>query len=225
VARQEAYRILAELQEKGLVEKIIAMPTEFKFIPIEDCLHILIERKKTEISETRKKATKLLQKLKEKNSKNILQEEESQFILVPEKEVRRRLRMAIENAQTSIDTVVTWNRLRIRMVDFDDTVKKALKRGVKFRFIIDKSEDENPLLEIREALTKDPLYKIKYSNHQLSAILGIYDEKEVIISISATAGIDEAPVLASNNLCLLVVAKNYFEAMWKTALEPNPNAH
>jgi sugar-specific transcriptional regulator TrmB len=46
VARQEAYRVLAELQEKGLVEKIIEIPTKFKPIPIEDCIYLLIERKK-----------------------------------------------------------------------------------------------------------------------------------------------------------------------------------
>ena len=130
--------------------------------------------------------------------------------------------MAIENAQTSIDTIATWKRLRNGMFNFDDTVKKALKRGVKFRFITDKPKDENPLLEIREASTKNPLYKVKYSNCPLSAVLGMYDEKEVIISISATAGIDEAPVLASNNPCLLAVSQNYFEVMWKTALKPKP---
>ncbi|MEM4733518.1 MAG: helix-turn-helix domain-containing protein, partial [Candidatus Bathyarchaeia archaeon] len=38
IARQEVYRVLSDLYEKGLVEKIIAKPTEFKAVPIEDCL-------------------------------------------------------------------------------------------------------------------------------------------------------------------------------------------
>lgn len=55
VARQEVYRILKELQEKGLVEKIIVMPTKFKALPIEDCLRTLIERKKKKFLKQRKK--------------------------------------------------------------------------------------------------------------------------------------------------------------------------
>ena len=46
MARQQVYRVLAELQDKGLVEKIISIPTEFEPVPIEDCMFVLIERKK-----------------------------------------------------------------------------------------------------------------------------------------------------------------------------------
>jgi hypothetical protein len=55
VARQEAYRVLDELQEKGLVEKIIARPTEFEPIPIDDCIYILIKGKKMKFLKTGKK--------------------------------------------------------------------------------------------------------------------------------------------------------------------------
>jgi sugar-specific transcriptional regulator TrmB len=44
VARQEVYRILYELQEKGLVEKVMAIPTEFKEALIQYSVRILIER-------------------------------------------------------------------------------------------------------------------------------------------------------------------------------------
>lgn len=222
IARQDIYRVTSELHKLGLVEKVIAAPNEFKAIPLTEGIHILLQRMHEERAESHKKIVQLMRRHKDENVKINPQEPEPQFLLVPEKEVRRRLRIAIENAQTSIDTIVTWGRLRIGMFDFDEIIKKALKRGVKFRFIIDKPEDENPLLEIREAFKKNPLYKVKYSNHNLSAVLGIYDEKEVIISISATGGIGEAPVLATNNPCLLALAKNYFEVMWRTTLEPKP---
>ncbi|MEJ5326773.1 MAG: helix-turn-helix domain-containing protein [Candidatus Bathyarchaeia archaeon] len=56
MARQEVYRVLAELQEKSLVEKIISRPTEFKPVSIEDCLSILVaSKKKTRFLKTRKK--------------------------------------------------------------------------------------------------------------------------------------------------------------------------
>jgi sugar-specific transcriptional regulator TrmB len=220
VARQEAYRILAELQEKGLVERIIAMPTEFKPIPIKDCIYILIGRKKNEISKTQKEAITLLQKLKEESS-HALQEEEPQFILVPEKEAIRRVRRNIENTRTSLDVITTLNRFKLGLFNFDEVDKKALERGVKFRLIINKPDDENSLTEIVKAVTENPLFEIRYINTPPLAAIAIYDKKEVIIAISATAAINEVPILMSNNPSLLAIAQNYFETMWLTAMEIN----
>lgn len=223
VARQEAYRILDELQEKGLVEKIIDMPTEFKPIPIEDCIHILIESKKNEISETQKKATSLLRKIKKKNShtKAQLQENASQFILVPEKEVIRRTRRNIENTQKSLDIITTLNRFKPGIFNFDEVDKKALERGVKFRLIINKPEDENSLTEIVKAVTKNPLFDLRYINPPPLAAIAIYDKRKMIIAISATAAINEVPMLMSNNPSLLAIVQSYFETMWLTAMKSN----
>jgi sugar-specific transcriptional regulator TrmB len=63
-ARQEVYRILHELEEKGFVERIIAMPTEFKAITIKNCLRILIEHQKHKISKHEKKQLNYLKNLK-----------------------------------------------------------------------------------------------------------------------------------------------------------------
>jgi sugar-specific transcriptional regulator TrmB len=220
VARQEAYRILAELQEKGLVEKIIAMPTEFKPIPLEDCLHILIERKKNEVSETQEKATKLLKTFKGKNSKNTLQEEESQFILVPEKGAYlQKIRKVFENSQTSIDGITTLKRFRSIMPIFGEDIKKALKRGVKMRIITEKPEDENSLPEIAKALKQNPLFRVRYILTPLLALLSIIDKKEVTIVTSARAGLDESTTLWSNNPSLVAVSRDYFEIAWVTAME------
>jgi len=220
VARQEAYRILAELQEKGLVEKIIAMPTEFKPIPIEDCLHILIERKKSELSETEKKAARLLQRFKGKNSKNAPQEEESQFILVPGKGAYfQRTRKVFENAQTSVDAVTTLKRFQSITLILDEELKKALKRGVRMQIITEKPEDENSLPERIKALEQDPLYRIRYALTPPLAPLMIIDNKEVTIVTSASADLDESPTLCSNNPNLVAVFRDYFEKAWTAAIE------
>ena len=64
VARQEIYRVICELQERGLVEKVIAKPTEYIPVPIQDGIKILVDRKHKESSESNKKAMKLLKKYK-----------------------------------------------------------------------------------------------------------------------------------------------------------------
>jgi len=215
--------VLAELQEKGLVEKIIARPTEFKPIPMGDCLSILIENKKNEISENQKKAASLLRKFKKKNSqaKAQLQEEDLQFILIPEKEVIRRARRKIENTRTSLDAITTLNRFKSGIFNFYEVGGKALERGVKIRLIINKPDDENSLTQIAKAAPKKPLFDLRYINTPPSAAIAIYDKKEVIIATSVTATINEAPILMSNNPSLLAIAQSYFETLWLTAMESN----
>ena len=45
VARQEVYRVLSDLEEKGLIEKIIARPSQFKPIPAREVVAILIQNR------------------------------------------------------------------------------------------------------------------------------------------------------------------------------------
>jgi sugar-specific transcriptional regulator TrmB len=42
IARQEIYRVTSELQEKGLIEKIIATPVEYRAIPVHDAINVLL---------------------------------------------------------------------------------------------------------------------------------------------------------------------------------------
>lgn len=223
VARQDIYRITSELQEYGLVEKIIATPNEFKVIPLKEGMSILLQRIHEERAEADRKVMQLVERYKDNNEKANLIEKEPQFVLVPEKDVSLSIKRAIENAQTSVDTITTLIRFRTGIFDFDEIVTEALKRGVKFRFIIDKPEDQKSLPEISKALIKNPLLKIRYGHHPPLAVVGIFDRQEVIISISTIMGLDETPVLLSNNPCLLLMAQNYFEMTWITAAEPNLN--
>lgn len=48
VARTDLYRITHELEKKGLVERILANPTQFKPIPLAECLPVLLQRKNQE---------------------------------------------------------------------------------------------------------------------------------------------------------------------------------
>jgi sugar-specific transcriptional regulator TrmB len=223
VARQDIYRITSELQKYGLVEKIIATPNEFKVIPLRDGISILLQRIYEERAEADRKVMKLMERYKDNDANANLIEKEPQFVLVPEKDVSLSIKRAIENTQISVDTITTLIRFRSGIFDFDEMLTEALKRGVKFRFIIDKPEDQKSLPEISKALAKNPLLKIRYGHHPPLAVVGIFDRQEVIISTSTIMRLDENPVLLSNNPCLLLMAQNYFEMAWITAAESNLN--
>lgn len=221
MARQEVYRVLDELQEKGLVEKIIARPTEFKPVLIEDCLSILIASKKNEFSENQRKAAILLRKFNKESSriKSQIQEDDSKFILIPEREVTKRVKRKIENTRTSLDAITTLNRFRHLIQNVNDECEKALERGVKFRLIVNKFDNENLLTPVTKSVPKNPLFNLRYISTPHRVALAIYDKKEVCVAISATASINETPILMSNNPSLVEIAQSYFETAWIKAME------
>jgi len=221
IARQEAYRILAELQEKGLVEKIIDMPTEFKPIPIENSMSILIKRKKNEVSKTQKEAARLLQKLKQKTLQSTLKEDETRFSLFPEPVAVRREKGTLKTVQRSYD-VITSCRDPHSVIFIDmEGIAEALQRGVKIRVIIDKTDEKEVLSDIIKQLKKYPNFKIMYLPNAPEALMSIYDEKEAWVCTCTHPVLKECPTLQTNNSCLLSILQDYFEIRWLTAMENN----
>jgi sugar-specific transcriptional regulator TrmB len=221
VARQEVYRVLAELQEKGLVTKIIARPTEFEPIPIKDCISILIKPKENEISEIQKEATILLQKLKQKSSKNTLEEDETQFSLFPEQATLRKEKGMLEAVRRNFDVVTSWRDPHAIMFIGMEDIGKALRRDVKIRVIIDKPDEEKLLSDIRKNLEKYPAFKIRYLLNAPKALISIYDKKEAWVCTCTCPVLKKCPTLWTNNPCLLSILQDYFEMIWFRAVEGN----
>jgi sugar-specific transcriptional regulator TrmB len=226
VARQEVYRILDELHKGSLVEKIIVTPTEFKSVPMENCVSILVDRKKSEISETQKKATKLLQKLKKTTTKNTLHEEAAQFSLIPERESAiLRLRKAAETAQISINFISKAKSFLQGSVIFEKSLEKALAKGVEIRWIVEESENASSFQKIAQAFLKNPSFKLKIISSPPKVRLGIYDEKEVSFVALPDCDMTNSPVLWTNNLSFVSIMLECFETLWSKAVEYKPKEH
>jgi len=220
IDRSDVYRIVSKLQEKGLVEKTIAKPNTFKAMPIHDGLPMLLRRKAEEYNEIEAKAKELLQKYEKNNEKEILQRDESQFILVPKKEAaRRKFANAIENTQVSCDMILHWECFRYGMMEDTETWKKTVEKGVKIRFIVYKSKDEKAVSRIVQILKKKGSFKIRYIFTPPPATISIFDKKETIITISPTPHPREAPNLWSNNPSLIAIFQDYFELTWRASKE------
>lgn len=220
VAREHVYQIMPRLQELGLVEKVISVPTFFKAIPISDALFILLERRTRKTFELEAKTRDFLKNFIESKEKMTLQKKESQFILVPKKNAIIQMKKnKVEDAQTSIDCITILKRFLQIVFTYGEVINKALEKGVKIRVITQKPEDEESLPEIVKDFKKNPSYKLRYTLKPPPAVVTVYDKKEVFIITSPTADLAESPALWSNNPNLLAIVNTCFEAMWTTALE------
>ena len=74
VAPQDVYRVLTELQEKGLVEKIIAKPAMYKATTFKESISVLLQNKKEEYIEIEKQVKIMANNFSENKNQDVLPE-------------------------------------------------------------------------------------------------------------------------------------------------------
>lgn len=210
VAQSDVYRVVSKLEKHGLIERVVAIPKEFKAIPMDEGLALLLQRRDSQNAMLHKKATELLQSFKRKTRETALQEEISNFILIPAVHVHK-IRNAVDNAQMSVLCFSSLGMFRkVRFVT-EDVWKKGVKRGIKFQFIIGKPHDEKVILELDPVLKNNDRFEIKWTRTSMPCMI-LIDKKEVFLRTEMNL---EAPVLWSNNPVIVAMIQEYFETKWK----------
>jgi sugar-specific transcriptional regulator TrmB len=219
VTRQDIYRIMPTLQKLGLAQKILTIPTGWEATPIDEGLAILLEHKNKQFSELQKKTTKLLNKFKKHKKRTEWQEEWEEFVIIHGSETFKHwLNKKMEEVQNSKGAFVTWDLLRRVLFDELKQIKRDLKRGVKFRYIVYGFDEKNDEIELDPYLKKNPNFQIRYILNPPLAAIAVFDEKEVVFS-SPTRNLLATPKLWSNNPHFVALIQEYFETKWETAQE------
>ncbi len=207
IARQDIYRILPVLENYGLVEKIIAVPTRYRPVALEDGLSLLMAQRTKEFQDMQNKAKMVL--------KNFVAQEPqfyeaiSQFRITSARPLFiKRVKESIAQTKCSIDIVYDDSLLRAIVFDTIDDLQKAIDRGVKIRAITRKEETLDKNLEL---LVKSPLFELRFTNEDVSVCLAIFDDREVKFRTSQKI----VPTLWTNNQSIVKLAQVYFDSVWK----------
>jgi len=219
IARQDIYRVLAELQEMGFVEKALTDPVAFEAISLEETIDVMMKARAKKSCELETKTRTLLQKFTENDKKRIIGEgEEPQFVLIPRgRACLKKGKEAIEAARGSIDCVTSYKRFLQMMFVTSKEIVEALNRGVKFRFVLEKPDTERTLPKDLEDFCKTSACNIRYISSPPQAIIAIYDEKTVhyLIQTDSDKGdFMKLSMLSSKNPSFISIMKDYFETMW-----------
>lgn len=219
IAREEVYRLLAQLQKKGLIERIISSPTQFKAIPLEQGFAILIRRKEKEISEIKKETSKIIEDFKQNNTKPTINEQEPQFTLIPGKEALiMKLKKMIENTEKTTDVIIEGHAFGKFIFELFEVTSEALRRNVRFRVIIGNPIEKKLWKKTVQEFAKYANYKIKTLTVKHSLVLAINDKKEVIVICFSRKNFADSPAIWSNNANLIEIAQHCFESMWEKAI-------
>ncbi len=221
VPRTDLYRVLKELEEKGIVERIIANPTQFKAIPIDKCLDLLIQQRTAESLKLQKRAAKLRQNFNQRIENGQEDTVASRFILIPGSRAVEKIGNSIDSAKTNIDVAISFLRFSHGIFLYSEKLEKAWRRKVTCRFVVGLSEKEQFSEEQLSFFRKSALCRVKFVVSPIQTVLGVYDRNEIFIIENPQAGLRESPALWSNNSSLIALAKDYFEILWVTAME-NP---
>ncbi len=219
VASQDVYRVLSELQEKGLVEKIIDKPNRYRPIPLKEGVSMLLQRRAKETAEL-EKATAEICKNFQNIDKNEYKSENNEFILIPEKEaVLSKFWRNIESAQISLDLMNDFQEGIDGHEALFELEMKAIDRGVKIRDILYNPKKTNKTNSLSKLLKRKPAFQTKTAQFPLPIKVTIKDRKEVLISTRMEVNTKTQPYLWSNNPLLVQIIQNWYDMMWEKAEE------
>jgi len=214
--RMDVYRALKKLQAAGLVNAVAGRPTKFIPVPVREALNMLIEearRKVREMEERRRQIVAEFSKL------TVPKVQYGPRIRVIEGRVNvyRTLEKMYASAEEGICLITTVNDLyRMSLVDLDDVLRKASRKGVTIRILTNPTRDDETIIkaytkfsEVRGTILPTPLR------------MSTSDSREAVVSIL----MDDSMVLKTrkdvslwtDGAGLIGAVKMLFEEGWKAS--------
>lgn len=216
IAQSDVYRVLKTLQKKGLVEKRIENPSTYKSVQFETGSTFLLNRKKSEYRDLKRKMSQLNKQFQKTKKVNCVLSEESHFLMIPKREnVVKRIIQAIDRSEKSVDLYLSWKRFYRGMTQvFTSSIEKAWTRGVQFRIVAEAPKETAAQKKASEFCRISPNCKVRFMPDRPKTVLGLYDQKEVFIIINPKEGLFDSPALWSNNQSLITAIQEYFDLLW-----------
>lgn len=217
VAREKVYCVMPQLQEIGLVEKILTVPVEFKAIPLSNITSILIEKRLNETDEIRRKTRELL--LANIKEEKLKQNSDEESIVLCNKQIGQKKRMeAFENATESLDVLTLGFDLEDDWSYYLRKYKKVLKRNGQIRLILQQPIETKRAKEGLTYLARNPLFHCRYAECVSPGMsLYIIDRKQVTIATSTKDFPRKYSVICGRNPVLVSLTRGYFETVWNQA--------
>ena len=218
ISRQEIYRVINELQNRCLVEKILARPVRYRAIPITEAVPHLLIRVNEERIESHNKVIQFLERHRHKKPRLNFQENAKKFLLIPERtSLSRRIKQEITVSQKNIKIVMPSKKFLPSLFDLSDSLKAAMQRDVAVEWIINKHLDSNGKPTILENLSKFTHFKLRYVPQVSLLTFGIYDANTVIIASDSQLNYVESQALWTNAVPFVKLANNYFDNLWNNS--------
>ena len=216
IARQDIYRIAPKLLKKGLIERTITTPTEYKATALKQALRTLLKQRNNEFKKLQEAVGVLIYNYSN-SIKRVEPRSDSEFVLIPAREAFMvHVRKSVSNSKRSIKIVASLKRFWQGLKEFEEARNRAMRKGAEVKIVTDRPYDQT-LSDEFEAIRKKSGLIVRFVPEQPRAVVILVDNKEAFMITSPIADIREAPALWSDNPSFVILANNYFEDLWTKA--------
>lgn len=218
------YRTLAELQKKGLVEKVIATPYKFKATPLDFGLQLLMVRHTRQHLELQRELKEFFIRRKHKYVSETPQEEEYKLTMVEGKDRILQIKQ-IEHGkvQRCVDMLSTLQRWLQFLDNCCEEYKGALARKVKYRLVIQAPAEGFNFQDKAQAIISDPNFELRFSTEPLICNLAVFDERQASINFFPSKSVLESPLILTNHPSFIQMCQDHFETVWRSSQKSKIN--
>ena len=210
VVRQDTYRVLSVLHNRGLVEKILDTPTMYRCVPMKSGMSKLLNQKSEEYNQVKNKTKFMLNNYETSNDVEKHEHDKFHFLLTSSNELFiQKIKKEIANTTSLIEMIYQQERMSTIAFYLYDDFEKAVARGVKIRLITTFGESE--VDKNLKTLQKIDSLEMRYVEETPGVGLSLFDNKRCFIRIAPSIG----QSLCTTNTNLTILAKLYFTHIWK----------
>ena len=222
IDKSNVYRALKDLEKLELIETQIGPSKIYKPVPLSICLSILLKKKKEDFYKLRKNLNKLAKEVDSFYEKaNIPNKDVLKIYPSGSFTFCRKWEKTLKKVQNSVDLIATEHR-EPKDDPIWDIYVDLLKKGVKVRWIIDRSfgDDKEFAMRVKQFqhLFRYPTIEMKICYNCLEPYGVICDNKLVIIFLCDKPPIKYAKTLWTNNRQILLNFKEHFEINWSKGI-------
>ncbi len=222
VQRQDVYRVVSELEEQSIVEKLLTQPARYYGVGMSEAVSVLLKHKKEEFGGIEQKSQSFLQRLEGNKPIDLHEKNEHQFYVVKGKTGLLRNIMENFNASTkTVDIATTQERFLQALNHLRPQYEKKLSQGVNCRVITEKPTNIAAFFTAVGNILNAPGLKLKYANASLKANLVIFDNQKAVAAMQTGDSWLKGPVIYTNNPAFLSMFQDYFNKAWKNGKNYN----
>jgi len=226
IARSLVYRILKNLQTKGLVEPTLESPTRFVAVPFDKALDLIIKTKKQEALKVEREKQDLLEDWKTISKLKPAVEYERFVIIEGNKKIYLKMLQMIKETKKHFSGMLTISGLaRAEQFGvFDAAYNHPLKNRIKIQFITDVNKENLEAFKLLKPKLKTDLdLRARNPETKIASLprMVTKDNEEVMFFIRPEAGTSErkqSDVCIYTNCASLVETFNgIFQNLWHTS--------
>jgi sugar-specific transcriptional regulator TrmB len=215
IPRSEIYRILKELQKKGLVAKEITAPYLYTPTPMHLGLQLMINERFQRCMEIQERTKNFLLKHQSKKEETPLKLQYRLTMIEGRQRLMQIIKKQHANVERNVNILTTLPRwLQILHFCFEN-YEKALDRGVRYQVVLQAHEDEIGSHENVQALLKRQNFELRLTGSPLKTNAAIFDDREVTVNFFPSQSLAESPLIWTNHPSFISMCQDHFEKIWK----------